>query len=724
MSITSIAHFDLDNVPNNPILEEIVGLINNKTQNPEKEFFRVLLCYFFGKMAASMRVSINTKDRGNIPVNIYTVALATSGYGKGHSVSIIENELMTGFKDQFQNYTIPIVSGRFIQELAAKRAITKNTDEADEVEKATKEYNSGGIIPFTFDSGTVPAVKQLRHTLLMGRIGAVNLQIDEIASNLLGSVDLLTLFLELYDQGMVKQKLTKNTNENTRAEDLDGKTPSNMLLFGTPSKLFDGGAVEDNFNDFLEIGYARRSLFAMGTIKTTDRMVRTAAEIYHDLINPVNSTTLGKWCNYFTQLAEEDMYGWTVTLEDDEAIELLTYKLVCEDAAEHLADNDHIGKAELSHRYFKALKLAGAFAFIHMESVISKDMLYQAIKLVEESGKAFNTLRTRDKAYVRLAKYIAAMDTELTHADLVEALPFYKSSASARSEMMTLASAWGYKRHIVIRKTQVDGIELFRGETLKETDINEIMCAYSEDFAYNYEYTVAPFNELTVLATTPDIHWTNHGFTGGHRNEANVILGFNLIVIDVDGGVNAEYCHQLLKEYKHIIYTTKRSTEDDNRFRLLLPMNYILKLDADDYREFMAAITAWLPFHIDEGANQRSRKWLSNPTGTCIVNEDGELLDVMPFIPKTTKYEQTAQQTKMISSMDNLERWFANRVTLYGRNNQILCYALALKDAGMAHIDVVSKTKAFNAKLPSPLNKAELDSTVLVTLARRYTNIP
>ena len=138
----------------------------------------------------------------------------------------------------------------------------------------------------------------------------------------------------------------------------------------------------------------------------------------------------------------------------------------------------------------------------------------------------------------------------------------------------------------------------------------------------------------------------------------------------------------------------------------------------------MAAITAWLPFHIDEGANQRSRKWLSNPTGTCIINEDGELLDVMPFIPKTTKYEQTAQQTKMISSMDNLERWFANRVTLYGRNNQILCYALALKDAGMAHIDVVSKTKAFNAKLPSPLNKAELDSTVLVTLARRYTNTP
>lgn len=79
MSTTSLEHFDLANVPHNPILEEITGLINNKTQNPERGFFRVLLCYFFGKMSASMRVSITTKDRGNIPVNIYAVALATSG---------------------------------------------------------------------------------------------------------------------------------------------------------------------------------------------------------------------------------------------------------------------------------------------------------------------------------------------------------------------------------------------------------------------------------------------------------------------------------------------------------------------------------------------------------------------------------------------------------------------------------------------------------------------
>ena len=68
----------------------------------------------------------------------------------------------------------------------------------------------------------------------------------------------------MYDQGVVKQKLTKNTADNVRGEDYDGKTPTNMLLFGTPVKLLDGSITEDQFYSFLEIGYARRCIFGIG----------------------------------------------------------------------------------------------------------------------------------------------------------------------------------------------------------------------------------------------------------------------------------------------------------------------------------------------------------------------------------------------------------------------------------------------------------------------------
>ena len=84
-------------------------------------------------------------------------------------------------------------------------------DPQTEFDKVNTEFNKAGAYPFTFDSGTAPAVKQLRHKLLLANCGAINLQIDEIGSNLVKEVEVLNLFLELYDQGMTKQKLTKNT---------------------------------------------------------------------------------------------------------------------------------------------------------------------------------------------------------------------------------------------------------------------------------------------------------------------------------------------------------------------------------------------------------------------------------------------------------------------------------------------------------------------------------
>lgn len=49
-------------------------------------------------------------------------------------------------------------------------------------------------------------MKQMRHKLLMADAGSVNLQIDEIGSNLVGNVDVLNTFLELYDMGLIKPK--------------------------------------------------------------------------------------------------------------------------------------------------------------------------------------------------------------------------------------------------------------------------------------------------------------------------------------------------------------------------------------------------------------------------------------------------------------------------------------------------------------------------------------
>lgn len=711
---------DLQGVTHHPVVTEIVDVLCAKTQNTDRGFFNVEVAYFLGKIASSQRATIVTKDRGEIPVNIYALNLATSGYGKGHSVAIFEGQFLAGFRKRFMEDTFPVVAEKHLWDIANERAVRNGTDQQEEFEKAEAEWKRAGALPFTFDSATGPAVKQLRHKLVMSNCGSLNLQVDEVGTNLQAALEPLALYLELYDQGLIKPKLTKNTAENVRNEDLDGKTPANLLLFGTPSKLFDGGPTEDAFYSLLDTGYARRCLFGWGQAEKKAHLVQSPAEIYAALVNPTNNAVVDKWAQHFHALADPAVFGWKMKVEDDVGIMLLTYQIECKKAAESCADHEEIRKAEMEHRYFKALKLAGAYAFVDGSVEITMDHLKQAILLVEESGQSFQKILTREKAYVKLARYIVDVNADLTHADLHEALPFYKSSNAARNELMTMAVAAGYTRNWIIKKKFVDGIEFFRGEKLQETDLDRLTLSYSDHWAYNYQNEEVPFNQLEVLTQAEGMHWANHHFKGGHRMRENVVAGFNMVVIDVDGGVSLQTVHELMAEYKFMTYTTKRHCDEEHRFRLILPTNFRLELDHEDYKEFMNGILGWLPFATDESANQAEKKWECFHGGSFFRNEEGKLLDVIPFIPRTSMNDKYQQGFKAVESLDNLERWFASRIASGNRNNQMIKFALALVDNGMSLLEVSRQVHAFNGKINNPMDEEEIDSTIMVTVAKRF----
>lgn len=715
MDITTFTH--------HPAMEEIVEVLCNRTQNTDKGFFRTEVAYFLGKMASTMRAVVMTKDRGEIPVNIYALALASSGYGKGYSVNTMEQDFLSGFRKMFLEATMPTIAEGNLWKLGKARAARDKLETDQEgYDKTLAAYKRMGAYPFTFDSGTAPAVKQLRNKLLMADCGAINLQIDEIGLNLLANIEVLTLFLELYDQGLVKQKLTKNTSENERDDEIDGKTPTNALLFGTPSKLLDGGEAEESFYSFLETGYARRCLFGWGIPEKKSFHSQSPEEVYRRQLNPVNSTTVTKWASHFATLADPAKFGWKMTVDDEVGIQLMAYKMWCEQRAEELADHEEIQKAELQHRYFKALKLAGAYAFVDESTEVEIDHLNCAIKLVEESGNSFKLILNREKAYVKLAKYIATCTSEITHADLHEALPFYKQGLGNRAEIMTLAMAWGYRHNIVIKRTFTDGIEFFKGETLEKGDLNNIILSYSNHDAYHYSAPEekAEFSELHELISSPGLHWANHRFVNEHRLEENAIPGFNCIVLDIDKGTTIAQAMDLMQDHMFLLHTTKRHTEEENRFRMILPINYRLVMDAEEYKQFMDNVLLWLPFEVDSQVNQRSRKWLTVANCMYKYNLDGEVLDILPFIPRTPKNDQFLTRSKEIESFSNLERWFAEKIAIGNRNNNMLKFAMALADSGMELFEVEKAVTSFNDRIGTPLRREELASTIFKTLATRY----
>lgn len=706
---------DIEEMDYHPLVVELAEIICKKTQNTDPQFFRILISYLLTKITSMMRVDIVTGDRGVIPVSMYAINLGPSGLGKGHSTAIMEEQVIDAFRQRFLNDVFKVEAARNITRLAGSRSIRDGRDEESVHTALTGEFEDAGELLFNFDSGTVAAIKQFRHKLLLANAGSMNFESDEIGKNLLGNADALTSFLELFDLGKAKPKLVKNTAENRRVEEINGRTPTNMMLFGTPDSLLNGGKEEDEFIAILYAGYARRCFFGYSSIVSkTERKI--ASDIYAQLIDPAIDDTLRSISDRLEALANPDYFGTQLVMEDPVGIELTQYRLDCEYAASQLSDYQETEKAELSHRYFKVMKLAGTYAFIDRSPTIEKRHIHHGIKLAEDSGIAFKRILSRDKDYVRLAKFIATSNQELTHADIVEKLPFYKG-VTIRKELLDLAIAWGYKNNILIKRTYDSDIEFLQGDSLETTNQEELIISYSQHYTEGYKSTLAPWSNLSLITKAKGYHFVNHALIDGYRDFKHAIKGFNLIIIDIDQGVSMDTAALLLNEYQFLMYETKRSTPQINRFRMIFPTNYIIKLDAEEYKIFMENFYEWLPFTVDDQTNDIARKWESNPKEP--IYNKGMSVDVLPFIPKTKKEEEYKKFVATNQNMNAMEKWMLRTTSNGNRSNQLIKYAFLLVDTGMSLENIRVRVMELNNKFPDSLGETEIDTTIMQSTMKK-----
>lgn len=716
---------DLTTLTHNPTVESIVDVLCNSTQNKDRQFFRLLTYYYLTTIPSMMRVVVKGDSFNKVPINMYAINLATSGAGKGHSTSVIEDHIIHKFREHFISRTAPVIAESTITHIAHHRATRMRTDPDQERIAAEAEYDNCGPLVFSFDSGTVAAVKQYRHKLLLGGIGSMNFIQDEVGSNLTSNLDVLNAFLELFDLGKIKQKLVKSTKENTRNDELHGRTPANMLLFGTPSKLLNGSKVEDEFYEMLQTGYARRCFFGFNRKRHFNRDL-TPEQMYDLLTDASSSTYLATLADKLAALADPSNVGMEIPMPKAVELEMLAYRAECDRRADLFSEHEEIKATEMSHRYFKVLKLAGALAFIEQSMNVTEDHLYQAIAMAEDSGRALEQILNRDKPYVKLASYICSIGRELTNADLIEELPFYKGSEAQKKEMMSLAIAHGYRNNMVIKRETIDGIDFFLGSSLPETSLDSVILSYSNDLAHNYIPRIGPWANIDKLCQSDGNHWCNTHFIpnlestgqGGYRDEAHVKAGFNLVVLDVDGGISMDMVKELLKDYTFYMHTTKRHTPQAHRFRVVMPLSHVLTLDAREYKEFMGAIRSWLPFTIDDQTFQRSRKWLTHP-GESFYNT-GQLLDAFLFLPKTKKADEHKAKMATMGNMSALERWFVAQAVEGNRNNTLIRYAYALIDNGHDLDSIRNNVLALNSKLENPLPEMEVLSTILISASRKF----
>ena len=445
----------------------------------------------------------------------------------------------------------------------------------------------------------------------------------------------------------------------------------------------------------------------------------TAEEIYDRLTATNNSNILGDIADVLADRSDIGYFDQTLAMSKETSIAAIEYQRYCENIADKLEEHQEIQKSEISHRYFKAIKLAGAYAFYDGSPELTIDHLQNAIKLAEDSGEAFNKMLARDKAYVKLAKYLSQSSSQLTQVDLTEELPFYKGSEQNKRQLMDMALGWGHRHNIVIKRSVSDGIEFFEGETMQEATDGMITISYSNHFTEGYRSEKVNFADLHKLTQMPNMQFVNHELEKGYRKDDNIIPGFDCIVLDVDDGRELNKAKLLLRNYTYHMYTTKRHTEENNRFRIILPLSHNVTLNAVEFKEFMQNVFQWLPFSVDEAAKDRCRKWSTHP-GEYFTNS-GETLEAMTFIPRTSKCEKFKQRIVDLSDLSNLERWFINDEKEKGRNNRLIRYALMLVDSNYDFDTVKNNVVALNNKLPEPLCESEIYSTVMQTVSRKLS---
>lgn len=705
----------LDDYKMNTFQEKIVDVLCDKTGNNDRSFFRVMVVYKMAELACNMRASVNFAGTKNIPVNVYALDLAPSGYSKNASMNILEKEVFRKAKDEFLLHTWETESSTNLDLLAVRLSSLKGIDTEDARIEIGKEWDRLPRHLYNFGSSTAEGFKALRTKLDMAGIGATSQVLDEIGTNLAGNQEVFGVQLETFDMGENKQKLIKTDGGN---RDVGQSVPSCLFAFGTQSKLFDAGNTEKLFFEKLEEGYGRRLI--IGYVPTHKRdEVLTVDEVYEKMTNPTTISDLVSYSDYLKTLVVATNANKTLTMDKEVEKKFIEYRLHCDNFAGSLKEHEEIYRAVLMHGYWRAIKIAGVYAWIDGKDEVEMEHFESAVALVEECNKNFKKMLTRKKPYEKLADYIVDAGRELTQVDLTEDLSFYRGSESQKNELLRLSTAYAYNNNMVLKNTIKDGIEFFSGEKLEETDIDKIQVSYSSDVATGYKVGVNKFELLHQLVTRNGLHYCSHGFKDGHRKADNAIKGFNLLILDVDSGLDIDVCKHLLRDYTFLIATTKSHTPDVHRYRIILPMSHKLYLSKDEYKSFMKNVFSWLPFDSDEQTGEIARKWQSHK-GDYTYNY-GSLIDVMRFIPNTSKEAKFKKRVSTVGDSDVLQKWFLLNYNWEeeGRNNMLIRYGLSLLDDGMSSDNIRYSMLDLNNKIDKPLSEKEIESTCMKTIIRK-----
>ncbi len=680
------------------VLDDMVELLAGKDNTPDVNHYMTITSLFgLATVVNSVRPTVVVPTDGNkIPPNIYAINLAGSGMQKSRSLGYIEDLFIKEAND------------------AIKKEVSDRVEMLPEWEQGelNRLTDEGVRLSPIFKSATDSAVGAIRSMMDMMDIYCVNIALDEVGSVLQKEYELLSdTLLNAFDKGTLKPNLRRTTG----VKPTDNPIPHNLLMFGSPTLLFEGNPqVEKAFMDLLQAGMARRNLFSV---------VETKVNNYTLTMDSKTEAKINDISQRLVKIVRE-YQNKQIPFSSEAAKVYEDYEKQLKEESKAFGHYEVIETIYRQNKHWLALKISGLLAIIDLSDCVEVEHYNRAIEIVNVSEEHLGKVIKRPEKFELIVDWLLEQEQAESEYTMTQTLPFYKEIRSKKA-FWELCKGYAYQNNITLMIEDRHNLTLYQARAKKKTDLEQpLIFSYSTNITEGYySNDDIVWKDLHKVVSKESLCYSAHCFTDGYRKKDNTIVGFDLIILDIDSGTPLDIAKLVLEDYTYLIATTKSHQKDKNgvvedRYRVILPMKNRLELDTDQYNRFMKSLMDDLPIETDSACSDSSRFYYSAKCEHWY--NEGELFDGDKYIPNTQEAEEYSKRGSTLAKRNiNGISQYIIRNESSGRNNSLVKLGLLLMDNGYTHDECKAEILRVNKQFQSPLAESELTRTVFKTIERK-----
>lgn len=681
--------------------------------------------------SSHLRKPIRLYDDTLVPTNAIVFALSASGTSKDKSLSTLRKSLSSAYE------ALELQRRHYAQEKAKNTAIL----EGETKENWQKYYCPPK--PLQTGLGTVEGLTQHFSDISANPIGAGSISSSEIGSELQNNgamTDIIKTISVAYDLGNIPPKIVKSHENQT---DFIKGFPVNALFFGSQEAILFNNEIKNKFRLVFNTQLARRSIFSFTPEDPILLKINSIDELYEKREKERKSVLNSqKELNELTLKLVEEIDHTPLELSP-EANKLFDVYLELNSILSNEMSNKYpISKLSRKHKQWLALKLAGSYAIIDNDNMITEKHYAQAINTVEylcEDLTNFEKELVKEpyEQLVDMCKFQAEDEEFYITLHELRKMSYITGTTSSKNrleELCTLANSYDeqgtytctdngihYKELV---KTDTVGVSyIIFDDTYKDEEMKNHMmskCATGFDF---YE---TDFSEIEMLLQE-NAAYSSFAFTEGVRKKSNVCSGTKFVALDIDKSkLTDKEAHVILNQYNHYVVRTS-NPDDEFKFRVILELDAVVDLEHSVWKHFLNELGKELGLVVD--LLPKSQVYFCYSGREILKQLSGETIKTKVLIDRAIEASKTSSKptaslpksTKDAKLNDPRSTFAFAFEAENGNGSQLIYRALVYAyDLGADADYIENLAKEINSYWSDPMPEERLYTTLITPMLRRF----